>query len=111
MRKNRERTTFQLSDAYNFTVHLLKKTQMEPKANLDNDIDGMIKFSVEFDKGREMLFNFPFFFLTSLNFCRKDNKGTSQIVSLLLVLCGTKEMKEAALKTVFWAEERAKMCA
>jgi hypothetical protein len=28
-----------------------------------------------------------------------------------LVLCGTKEMKEAALKTVFWAEERAKMCA
>jgi hypothetical protein len=35
---------------------------MEPKANLDNDIDGMIKFSVEFDKGREMLFNFPFSF-------------------------------------------------
>ena len=62
MRKKRERTAFQLSDAYNFTVHPLKKTHIEPKANLDDDIDGMIKFSVEFAKGREMLFNFPFLF-------------------------------------------------
>ena len=62
VRKKRESATFQLSDAYNFTVHLLKKTQIfEPKANLDDDIDGMIKFSVEFDKGREMLFNFSQF--------------------------------------------------
>ncbi|KAJ6982051.1 hypothetical protein NC653_025224 [Populus alba x Populus x berolinensis] len=62
-RQKRERATFQLSDAFNFTVHLLKRTQIfEPKANLDNDIDGMIKFSVEFDKGREMLFISPFLF-------------------------------------------------
>jgi hypothetical protein len=82
--KERRKGHFQSLDAYNFTVDQLKKTLIGPKADLDNDIDGVIEVT-EFDKGRKMPLNFS---------------QVASTVRPLSVLCDT---EGAALKTVFWA--------